>query len=41
VGRDLRRNGITLRRRGGAPPPAVRLGRRRAGIRRAVQAADS
>jgi hypothetical protein len=41
VGRDLRRNGITLRRRGGAPAPAVRLGRRRAGIRRAVQAADS
>jgi hypothetical protein len=41
VGRDLRRNGITVRRRGGAPTPAVRLGRRRAGIRRAVQAADS
>jgi hypothetical protein len=41
VGRDLRRNGIALRRRGGAPPPAVRLDSRRAGIRRAVQSADS
>ena len=40
VARDLRRNGIPIRRRGGAPPPDVRRGARRAGIRRAVLSAD-
>ena len=41
VARDLRRNGIPLRRRGGAPAPAVRRHARRAGIRRGVMAADT
>ena len=40
VARDLRRNGIPIRRRGGAPPPDVRRVARRAGIRRAVLSAD-
>jgi transposase-like protein len=41
VARDLRRKGITLRRRGGSPAPAVRRRARQAGIRLAVVAADS
>jgi biotin operon repressor len=41
VARDLRRNGIPLRRRGGSPAPAMRRRARQARIRLGVLAADS
>jgi hypothetical protein len=41
VARDLRRNGIPVRRRGGSPAPALRRRARQARVRLGVLAADS